>query len=231
MDDLVYLVGAAAPVVLVVIRLHRRRHLIKTVITYGCIGGVVLMFCDYFFYEHDYWHPTSLLNTSPSIADFLFGFGITSFPLIIYPCLAHQYFVRSNSHRHIGIFAIFAVLSIGSLSIGSRILHIDSILISIVLLTFFTMIICAMRTDLVSPAFCAISILTVITIPLYLLLFLVIAPSWWRQHWLLSNSSLGIMIFGHVPLLEVLCYPAWAGVAATGHPFLLGHRLSPHRER
>jgi hypothetical protein len=39
---------------------------------------------------------------------------------------------------------------------------------------------------------------------------------------MLNNKALGVMILGHVPLLELLCYPAWGGLAATGHPFILG---------
>jgi hypothetical protein len=229
-DRWVYLIGATAPIFLTAILLWRRHDLVKAAVAYGCIGGIVLLFCNYFFYEHDYWRPPNVFGTSPCVEDFLFGFGITTFPLVVYPCVMQKRFIHARAERHIGIFAVFAVISVSALAIGSRIFHIDSILISIILLTGFTATVCIVRSDLTAPARFAIVSLTLTTLPLYFLLFVVVVPNWWRDHWMLSHSCVGVMILGHVPLLELLCYPAWAGLAATGHPFILGLRLGIHRD-
>ena len=226
MDKYVYPLAGLLPSLSAIYMLRLRPDLAKAAAVYGTIGGVVLIFADHFFYLRDYWHPPSVFGSDPFLEDFLFGFGISTFPFLIYPVVRRKSFVSIGDRYHVTVMPLFGCISLGFLIVGSRILGWNSILVSCCLLAGFTATICAVRTDLIVAATLAIVSLTSLSFALYLSLFGHIAPHWWPEYWLLDHSALGIMILGHVPLLEVLCYATWAGLAATGHPFIFGLRFA-----
>ncbi|MDX8053006.1 hypothetical protein SK571_26820 [Lentzea sp. BCCO 10_0798] len=226
MGDYVYLLGSSLLCVVSLSMLVRRRDLVRLTLLYGAIGGATQVVTS-FLYVRDYWAPPTVLGTSVSLEDFLFGFGVTAFPFLAYPVVARKRFARSAHRNRLGVYMLFALVAAVGLFGGTLLLGMNSLLVSLVLLTTFTLCICVMRPDLVYGSLFAIGFVTTCLVVVYALMFNIVSPGWWDAHWLLAGSKWDHRLFGDVPLLEVLCYVTWSGFAATGHPFIVGDVFSP----
>jgi hypothetical protein len=203
-----------------------RRDLARVAIVYGLIGSVVQVLTE-IAYTRDYWAPPTVLNTRISIEDVFFGFGITTVPLLSYPVLRRCGYGPRERRGHLGTYLGFGGTTIVVLFIGTSVLGCNSIIASCVLLGSFTVIICALRPDLMRPALFAVSVTTAAALVCYVTLFDFIAPDWWSRYWKLGGGRLGVTILGNVPLTELMCYVTWAGFAVTQHPFIFGRAFRP----
>lgn len=225
MDKYIYLIGGLLPTFVAFGMLWFRRDLLKIALVYGSIGGAILMITE-FLYTRDYWSPPTILGSRFPVESFIFGFGITTFPLLSYPVMRGKTFASSGHQRHLNLYLLFLVVAAGVLFGGSLGLGANSILLSIILLAVFTTTVCLMRRDLTMPAIFAVIVTTAISLVGYVLIFDVLSPHFWDKYSLLNHSRLGVKILGDVPVIEILCYVAWSGFAVTQHPFISGERFT-----
>ncbi|MEA5364153.1 hypothetical protein VA596_31785 [Amycolatopsis sp., V23-08] len=225
MAKYVYLMGSGFLCLISFAMVARRRDLVPWTLLYGSIGGLVQVATS-FLYVRDYWRPPTVFGTAVSIEDFLFGFGVTAFPFLAYPVFAKKKFTPSDHPARLGVYLGFALVAALVLFGGTLALGWNSLVVSLVLLAAFTLCVCAIRPDLVKGALFAVGIVTACLVPVYVLMFDVIAPGWWDRYWLLAGSGMDQRFFGDVPVLELLCYITWSGFAATGHPFIVGHAFA-----
>jgi hypothetical protein len=226
-DRYIYLIGGSALCLGTAVMLRFRRDLIRIALIYGVIGAAMLVLTELLF-TRDYWHPPTLLGSRTlSVEDVLFGFGITTIPLLCYPAIFRQRYGPSECVGHIKLYLLFVALSAAGLPIGVLALHVNSILLACALLALFTVTVCLARPDLRVPAIFAIAFMTTVSVGAYVILFDIMAPGWWDRYWLLTHTVLGVTVLGNVPLTEILVYVTWSGFAATQHPFICGSRFVP----
>jgi len=221
MGNYVYLAGSSLLCLISAAMLIGRRDLVSLTLLYGSIGGFVQVVTS-FLYVRDYWSPPTVLGTAVSVEDFLFGFGVTAYPFLVYPVITRKRFAPSWHRNHLGTYLGFGLISAVTLFGGTLVFGANSMVLSLALLALFTTAVCVMRRDLVASAVFAIVFVTTSVTIMYVAMFNLVSPDWWNNHWLLVDSSLDLRILGDVPLLEVLCYITWSGFAATGHPFMFG---------
>jgi len=203
-----------------------RRDLLKVTLVYGSIGGVVLTIAESL-YTRDYWSPPTILPSRFSPEDFIFGFGITSFPLLSYPVATSKTFTDAQHPRHLRLYLLFGAVSAGVLFGGTLGLRVNSLLLSIILLAIFTTTVCLVRPDLGSAAIFAVVVTTALSVAGYVIIYDLISPHYWTKYFLLNHSPLGVKILGDIPVTEILCYMAWSGFAVMQHPFIYGKRFTP----
>jgi hypothetical protein len=203
-----------------------RRDLVRVALTYGLVGSIVQALTETE-YTRDYWAPPTVLRTSISVEDFLFGFGVTTLPLLSYPVLCRRGYGRRERRGRLGVYLSFAVVSAVALFAGPAAFSYNSIVVSCVLLGTFTLVICVLRPDLGRPALYAVCVTTAAAVICYIVLFDLAAPDWWARYWKLSTRRLGVTVLGNVPVTELACYVTWAGFAVTQHPFITGRTFEP----
>uniref|UniRef100_UPI003F499386 lycopene cyclase domain-containing protein n=1 Tax=Actinomadura sp. CA-154981 TaxID=3240037 RepID=UPI003F499386 len=192
---------------------------------FGMLGGLAGLAAELFYFR-DYWRPPSLTGTATfSPEDFFAGFGITALSFMVYPLLARQKFEQSNNSTGKRLYAGFFVVGTIALCFGSLIMGINSVLISSVAWLCFSAVMLVIRRDLIRVAAVSAGAVTGYFLVVYLLLFNIVAPEFWREYWLLSDSKWGITFLGNVPLTEMVWYLTWALFGGISYPFASGKVL------
>lgn len=206
-------------VVFLFLKNEARKILVKASI----VGGLAGLIAEFWYFK-DYWYPPSLFgNTKISLEDFLFGFAFTGIAATICKVI-----FRKESKKYIKghkiIFFIFFVIGVFSLLLFNNLLKINSILVSsftFLTLSFITVFI---RKDLVVQSIMSGILSLLVIIPIYVLLFNFISPSYWDKYWLLANTTFGIKIIGNVPVTELLWYFSWSCFAGIACDFYHGNK-------
>jgi hypothetical protein len=194
-----------------------RRKVIKT----SLIGGVAGLIAN-FWYFRDYWRPPSLFgNTVISIEDFLFGFLITGIAASIYDPVFNKKYVKKHKKRK-KFFGNLFLIGVIILFIFNNWLGINSIFVSSFAFLGFSIIIVSIRKDLIIPSIVSGLLVTLIIIPIYIILFNYISPTYWDKYWLLANTSFGIEILGNIPVTELIWYFTWGCFAGISYDFVSG---------
>ena len=194
-----------------------RRKVIKT----SLIGGVAGLIAN-FWYFRDYWRPPSLFgNTVISIEDFLFGFLITGIAASIYDTVFNKKYVKKYKKRK-KFFGNLFLIGVIILFIFNNWLGINSIFVSSFAFLGFSIIIISIRKDLIIPSIVSGLLVTLIIIPIYIILFNYISPTYWDKYWLLANTSFGIEVLGNIPVTELIWYFTWGCFAGISYDFVSG---------
>lgn len=194
-----------------------RRKVIKT----SLIGGVAGLIAN-FWYFRDYWRPPSLFgNTVISIEDFLFGFLITGIAASIYDTVFNKKYVKKYKKRK-KFFGNLFLIGVIILFIFNNWLGINSIFVSSFAFLGFSIIIVSIRKDLIIPSIVSGLLVTLIIIPIYIILFNYISPTYWDKYWLLANTSFGIEVLGNIPVTELIWYFTWGCFAGISYDFVSG---------
>lgn len=188
-----------------------RGHLLWT----GLAGGIGSLLSEFWF-RADYWHPPHLVGWHGySLEDFLFGFALTGCAIAVYPMLLGAIVGKKPKlQRPI----IQLVLLGGSILlvffIFNYILHLGSGVASLISLA-----VCAFSLGLSFPPLrehliITASSLILLTVPLYIFLFDVLAPTWWQHYLVPAGTPIGVLILGNLPLLEILWIGCFAATAS-----------------
>lgn len=196
-----------------------RKILIKISIIGGLAGGISELW-----YFNDYWHPPSLFsNTKISLEDFLFGFAFTGIAATLYKITFRN---RKESKKtvkgHQKLFFVLFITGLFSLLLFNNLLKINSIFVSSFAFLAFSSIMVFVRKDLIVQSIMSGILSLLIAIPIYILLFNWISPTFWDKYWLLANTTFGIKVIGNIPVTELLWYFSWGCLAGIACDFYYG---------
>ena len=195
-----------------------RRRILKVSI----IGGFSSFIAEYW-YLKDYWKPPTIIgNAVISVEDFLVGFFIYGISISVYNFAFKKYEPEENSEKpQKTLFSIFLTIGIIAMII-LPIYGYNSMLVSPALFLLFTIIIIIIRKDLLQKALFSGILLLAIALPIYLLLFVIIAPTYWQNYWLLSKTKYGITVLGNIPFIEIIWYFSWGSFCGVCYSFYSG---------
>lgn len=179
-----------------------------------------------FFYFHDYWHPDYLWGMIFGLAgieDILWCFFIGGITVVIYEEIFKTSYLRKNANSHPYWMCLFAALSVTFLFVGTMILHLNSMYVSVIIMLTFGIAILIFRHDLIKHAFYSGILVGLIMFLFYFLFFDIIFIHIIEKWWLLQNVS-GLLIFG-VPIEEIMFGFSWGFVAGPAYEFVTGLRL------
>jgi len=212
-DTFMYLIFIALPffigaVVIFILRSDLRRFIIKA----GVIGGIVGLISEAWYF-HDYWRPPSLFGVAtPSIEDFLFGFGIVAFaatlPLVIFNEKRAE---RTAGSRKRGVLLLLS--SLGGIVVLASIFHINSVIVSFLVFGGLGLFILIKRPQSTKKALLTGIILAGIALITYSGIHF-FSPNYFTAYYLLSAQPIGVTILGLMPVTEFLWYFLW-GLAGS----------------
>ena len=191
------------------------------------VGGLAGLLSEYWYFV-DYWQPPTIVRIGRfAPEDFLFGFAITGVCACVYDLVTRTRDAPTSLPSRKKAVAVMFLCGIVLLAIGTNLFHINSILVSSSAFLLFAAIVVCMRRGLLIP--CVLSGTAGITmiLPVYALLFNVLAPHYWDTYWLLSGSPLDVRILGNIPGTEMLWYFSWGCLAGVLHPFARGLKKVP----
>jgi hypothetical protein len=111
--------------------------------------------------------------------------------------------------------------------LGTTALGVNSIVVSSAAFVVSAAAMATMRRDLLRPALESGALVVAAALPLYVLLFDVVAPAYWDRYWLLPHTKLGVMVLGNIPVTEIVWYASWGALAGIAYEFTTGRSLRP----
>lgn len=229
MESYAYLLLGLSLLAILAVLLLRRRDLVPKAIKLGIVGSLAGLAAESFYFR-DYWRPPTTLGLAKfSPEDLIFGFAITALSVLAIPLFTHQHFAAGAEKARKKTFMLLFALGVTALLVFNLWQGLNSVLVSCVVFLVFSLIILALRPDLVGPAFYSALTVTTITLVIYAVLFDVMAPEFWDKYWLLADTKWGITILGNIPLTEMMWYFSWVLFASVSYPFASGTSLKENR--
>jgi len=228
MDKYIYLIGGITFAFPTLVICYYRRDLWKLAIMAAICGGLAALITEPIF-TRDYWLPPNILGWEHiCFEDFIFGGGVTAYIATLYPAITGRKFSKEGTvKKRYGIYAAFAVTVLVAFILLHFVWGINSVVVSAGLCLVLTPVMWILRRDLIKPSLIMGALIALSVLILYLLFFDVIVPDWWDKYWLLTDTALGITVFGNVPVTELVWYGAWALFASIIWPFSEGRVLEP----
>ncbi|MGH2687366.1 MAG: lycopene cyclase domain-containing protein, partial [Actinomycetota bacterium] len=188
----------------------------------GAAAGLV----SELWYYRDYWRPPTVLDATgrlgwPSPEDVLFGFTVAGVGFAANKVAFRRHLVEGAPRRYPHTAGL-ALAGLAALVVGTNLLGINSILVSSGAFVAAALVMAAVRRDLLRPALEAGALLVATVLPIYLVLFDVLAPRYWDRYWLLHGTALGVTVLGQIPVTEILWYTAWGAFAGIAYEFTTG---------
>lgn len=223
MDGYVYLIIPIAFSFAWLSILFARPDLKEKILRASFLGGLAGLVAELWYFR-DYWHPPLIFGGHLfSIEDFLFGFFFTGVAVSSYDFVFNKRSEQKHKSRKLFFGGMF-LFGFLSLLIFNNLLGLNSIIVSTIVPLLLAVVMIFMRTDLLMPSIWSGILAVLLAIPIYVVIFDIISPDWWNKYWLLSNTKFGIMVFGHVPLTELVWYFAWGCFAGISHEFFFGNK-------
>lgn len=226
MNKYIYLIGNLIFFIIWLAIIVTRKDLRFKMVKTSLMGGAMGILSEFWYFK-DYWRPPSILGQGvTSIEDFLFGFFITGIAVSIYD-IVFGFKNISGEKPHKLLFGLLFILVMSSLLFLSTWKGVNSILVSEIAFLLCTVIIVLIRKDLLKPALISGLLLVLVILPIYVLLFNILSPNFWRLYWLLNQTKFGILVFGDIPLTELFWYFYWGCFCGAGHNFYSGTKKVP----
>lgn len=181
-------------------------------------------------YFADYWHPEVALPLPivGGVEDMLFGFSIGGIGAFAYESI----FVRGlctcevkRLKKEWFLFVFFTVIGLSMITLNN-LLGLNSIFASSIAMIAVATAMLIMRPDLILNALGSSIMVASVMFAIYYLgqeLFPG-AHSWMLRIWKLADDPVGVIIFKHVPLTEMLWGLSWGLVWGPMYEFLVGAR-------
>lgn len=199
-----------------------KNKLRKILIKISILGGLAGLIAE-FWYFRDYWHPLSVIGSAKySPEDFLAGFAVTGIGLTLGVFFRNKN--KKDKKGHKIIFFILIAISIFILLLFSNLLKVNSVLISILIFFALSLVMALIRKDLGYQSVISGTSFLLLVIPIYILLFDFLSPSYWNKYWLLANTVFGIKVLGNIPITEMLWYFSWGCFAGIAYDFYYGNK-------
>lgn len=182
-----------------------------------------------FWYFKDYWQPKLLVKFPiGGLEDVLFGFAIGGIAAVAYEaifinriCLCERKKLKKE-----WFLLVFAVI-LGVTMIGlNNLLGINSIYASSLGMIVAGVIMLYFRRDLILNALGSGILVALIMFTIYIIPQILFSGvhQWMAQIWKLYGTRQGILLFGHVPLTEMLWGLSWGFVWGPIYEFITGAR-------
>lgn len=228
MERYAYLVLSLSFAAPLAIMLLIRKDLAKLALLAGSFGGVAAAMAEVFYFR-DYWRPPSMFGIATiSPEDVIFGFSISVLAVITYLVLRRkQLITTATSHGHGKIYLSLFVCGLLSMLVFNVWLGINSIFVSSIAFLLCSLIMLSIRRDLIAIAIYSMVAITLLTLVVYIVLFDFFFKEFWHRYWLLHDTPYGgLLVFGHVPLTELLWYFSWAAAGSVSYPFITGKKVT-----
>ena len=188
----------------------------------GAAAGLV----SELWYFRDYWRPPTILDATgrlgwPSPEDALFGFTVAGVAFAANKVVFRRRLAEGAPRRYPQTAAL-ALAGLGALLVGTNLLGVNSILVSSGAFVAAALVMAAIRPDLLRQALEAGLLLPAVVLPVYVVLFDVLAPRYWDRYWLLHGTALGVTVLGEIPVTEILWYTTWGLFAGIAYEFTTG---------
>jgi hypothetical protein len=181
------------------------------------IGAVVGPLSERLYFR-DYWRPPLTLPPLP-LEDALFGFAIAGIAATIFDVVAQtSERVMEAPQRGLTVGMVPSLPFV--LLVFTVILGVNSVLVSTAAFLALSLLIAALRPDLLLPSLLSGLLCILIIAPLYAIL-LGIAPIYLERVWLLAGTPWGRTVFG-IPATELLWYFSWGCLGSVIYPFAKG---------
>lgn len=203
-----------------------RRDLRRKIMRASAAGAFAGLLCEIWYFK-DYWRPPSLLGIATiSVEDVLFGFAITGIAVSIYDVAFKRENVREFRARK-RLFLVFFGIGAVSVLVFNNWLGFNSYLVSSFTCIILSMVMVAIRKDLLAPAVVSGALCVAVFIPIYVILLNWLSPAYFDNYFLLHNTRLGITVLGNVAVTEIIWYFAWGCLAGVLYDFASGGRKVP----
>ena len=180
-----------------------------------------------YWYLKDYWHPPVIFSVRfVAFEDLLFGFLVAGVSVAFYDVLFRTYntpAVRGRRARYLS-YGFIVLSAAASLYVFSTVLGFNSIFVSSLWSIGTALVMVSVRHDLMFPSFMAGVLSSAIIVPIYLLLFGMLLPSYIHSYFFLGNTAYG---GGPLPLTELLWYFSWGTFAGIVANAVSGSRKIP----
>ena len=209
--------------------LYLLRPDVRTKLLRASAAGIVAGPLAEFWYQKDYWRPPMILDLGwVSVEDMLVGFCITGIAVTIYD-VVFRTTIEPGARRYKKTFFLFFLAGLAGLMIFSRVLGINSMLVSSVGFLVFAAIMVAMRPDLLVVSFWSGVLCLSVVLPIYIVLFDLVAPGYWPAYNQFAGTAVDATIPGStIPILEVTWYFTWGVLAGIGYEWAGGRLKVPY---
>ena len=184
-----------------------------------------------YWYFQDYWRPYLIVRLPliGGIEDLLFGFAIGGIGSFIYEAIFIKGFClceRKKIARR-EFLLLFPLFIFASLLIFNNLLGINSIFASSIGMIIAGTLTLLYRRDLWQNALFSGILVALIMFVIYLIPQLIFpkAHEFLPKAWLLYGTDLGYLIFGHIPLTEMIWGFSWGFAWGPFYEFITGARI------
>jgi Lycopene cyclase len=225
MDRFVFLLMGLALLALWLCLWALRADLRGAMLKVSLVGGGAGLVAELWYFR-DYWRPpvlTGIARASPE--DALFGFAVTGVAFAAHKIVFGRRMVPGAPRR----YPVTAGLGLAGLValVAGTVAGLNSIFVSSAAFVACAAVMATLRRDLIRPAFESAALLVAAMLPVYLLLFDVLSPTYWDRYWLLRHTSWGVLVLGNIPVTEILWYASWGALAGIAYEFTTGRLLRP----
>lgn len=205
-------------------RAFRRAMLILSAIT-----AVFGPFSEYWYFK-DYWQPELLLKFPiGGFEDILFGFAIGGIAAVSYEAIFinRVCFCEKRKLEREWFLLVFVGILALSMLVLNNLLGLNSIWASSIGFMIAGTLMLLMRADLLLNAVGSGILVALIMFIIYIIPLAFYPPTHqiMTQIWKLSGTPEGILLFGHVPLTEMVWGFSWGFVWGPIYEFMAGARV------
>lgn len=205
----------------------QRKDLRKEMFFMGIFVSLGAFFLEVFIWTKDWWNPKTITGTTAGIEDILLGFLVGGIIVSIYEEIFKDKLVkiREKKTAHLKHFLIVVLLSTFVGSFAFFYINMHSFYSSLFAMLIPTLVIYFYRKDLI-PLSLASGVMTVlISIPIYLLWFIVDPTA--INFWVHKNIS-GTLIIG-IPVEDLIWFFAAGMFISPLYEFWKGEKLTKMR--
>lgn len=197
-----YLTGTLISLVPVIFVYVTRKDLRKGIFQASLLYVPVGLFCNYFFFLQDWWHPITITHTKMGIEDVLLSISNGGFAFILYPTFFKKQDTISKT-LHIVKSSGILILNLILLSILFWGFHLTSFYATTTCFIVTLLVSYVLQPKIIFPTLFTGCVMIAAYIPIYLFLIFVY-PGFVANTWYLSKLS-GILLIG-IPLEDIIFY-------------------------
>jgi hypothetical protein len=227
-----YLIGDTILLTIWAILFWRRKDTRKEMLILSFIIGVIGPFSEYWYFK-DYWNPPMIFKPSwpfGGLEDFLFGFGIGGISAVIYEIIFRRKLIcprKTKRGYHNWILLVFPLIVIAIMIILTDVHGLNSIYASSIAFLIPFALMMGYRPDLLKDAILSGLLVMSLMFAIYFFYLPYFLREIGREAWFLYGTAHGLLIFGRVPLTEMIWGMSWGMVGGPLYEFWRGCKLKP----
>lgn len=186
-------------------------------------------FSEYWYFK-DYWQPATILKLPlGGIEDLMFGFAIGGIAAFAYEAffIKHLCNCQAKQQKYEWFLLFFVLVEGATMIILNNLFKVNSIFASALGMIIVAAVMLYLRRDMIINALASGLLVALIMFVIYIVPQVLFpqAHQFMAYYWLLYNQPSGRLIFGHVPVTEMLWGFSWGLVWGPAYEFLTGARI------